>query len=370
MSDLRPPRVLVAPITISPTKPLTPTHARFLLIIDVLYRATAHIADVTCVYDHHAFAAGHQTVAFWEYLDRTCPDADFRHATEEEIGELYVRHHAEGARVPYSRLEPYVQRARSARWLHPSALRLLDIWRGHYRTLNLFDTELGRHGPPVLSDAELVEVLADRHLCIDGRPVRAPVYLDLTAQGIPLRGLVSAAGQANYLTCVLGQLIPLAGRYDLFVLVYDRGLREDYLLVERVLRAFGARAVRFEVDRVPIGGVAASSRHGGWQGFTLDALRRQVDVDKVTLRLALRLYLIAALGRGASGSFRVEDLRRWVHRARRLKATTDADTATLSPFLARLARGVGYVDPHRLTAQLLTRSDRVPSRQLLERVYP
>jgi hypothetical protein len=364
------PRVLVAPITVSPTKPLTPTHTKYLLIVDVLCRATGHIADLTYVYDHHAFAPGQQTVAFWEYLDRTCPDRDFTCATEEEIGELYVRYHAEAVPAAPERLRPYAQRVRDERWLHPSAVRMLDIWQEHYIALNLFDTDLGRYGPPVLPEAELIDLLAARHLCIDGRPVGAPVYLDLTAQGIPLRGLVNAAGQANYLMCVLGQLIPLAGAYDLIVLMYDRDMREDYVLVERVLRAFGGTAVRFEVDRVPIDGVAASSRYGGWRGYTLDALRSQVDADPATLRLALRLYLIGALGRGRSGSFRLADLHRWVNRARRLCGTTVTDTAPLRPFLENLARGTGYVDPYRLTAQLLTRSAQVPRRQLLASVYP
>lgn len=360
------PRVLLAPITISPTKPLTPTHLKFLLAIDVLYRATSEIAEVTCVYDHHAFAAGGQTVAFWEYLDRTCPGHDFGAATEEEIGELYVRHHAE-APVGYARLAPYVARVRAEHWLHPSALRVLDIWDRHYRTLNLFDPRLGRHGPPVLDTGELVDLLTAGDLCLDGRAVRAPVFLDLTAQGIPLRCLVSADGQANYLTCVLGQLIPLAGRYDLIVLMYDRDMREDYLLVDRVLRAFGARVARFEVDRVPLDGVVAASRRGGWRGFTLDGLRRHAEADDTDFRLALRLYLLAVLGRAGAGSYRADGLRRWVGRARALRCGTGGDQVALDPFLRRLAHG--YVDPQRLTAQLLTRSARVPTRALLDRVY-
>jgi hypothetical protein len=351
--------VLIAPITVSPTKPLTPTHVKFLLLIDALYRATAELADVTCVYDHRAFATGGQTTGFWAYLDRVLPGADFAGAGEEDIGELYVRYHKENP-------APAV---RAGGGLHASAVRILEIWREHYRTLNLFDIDLGLHGPPRLPDGELIELLVQRHLCVDGRPVRAPVYLDLTAQGIPLRGLVNPDGQPNYLMCVLGQLVPLAGRYDLTVLMYDRELREDYVLVERVLRAFGATAARFEVDRVPLDGVVASSRRGGWRGYTLDALRSQVDGGTADFRLALRLYLIAVLGKGTAGSFRVPDLRRWVGRARALR-TAPADQVPLEPFLHKLSRPTGYVDPYRLTAGLLAKSPRVPVRALLDRVYP
>jgi hypothetical protein len=184
-----------------------------------------------------------------------------------------------------------------------------------------------------------------------------------------LRRLISAAGQANYLTCVLGQLIPTVGRYDLTVLMYDRDMREDYVAVERVLRAFGARVARVEVDRVPLHGVVAASRHGGWRGFTLEALRDRIDADDASFRLALRLYLLAALRRANAGSFRVEELRRWTGRAAGLRDCATDDTTSLAAFLRELARDTTYVDPYRLTADLLSRSGRVPVRQLLDRVY-
>jgi hypothetical protein len=361
--------ILVAPVTVSPTKPLTPTHLKHLLLIDALCRATGELTKVDCVYDHYAYAAAGQTVSFWEYLDRVWPGRDYSGATEEEIGELYVQHHADLFPVAYRALAPYAERVRAEHWVHPSARRVLDIWGAHYQTLNLFDPRLGEWGPPVLPDGELVDRLAARNLCIDGRAVQGPVYLDLTVQGIPLRRLVSAAGQPNYLTCVLGQLIPIAGRYELVVLIHDRDLREDYVLLERILREFGAVVTRVEVARVPLDGVVASSRRGGWAGFTMSALLDAVDADPRDFRLALRLYLLAALARQNAGSFRVEELRRWVGRAARLREQA-GEPSDAGDFLRRLARDTGFVDPYRLTAQLLTRSGRVPVEGLLRRVYP
>src|SRR5712691_7334384 len=223
-------KILVAPITISPTKPLTPTHLNYLLSIDMLCRATAATADVACVYDHLAFADGHQTVAFWEYLDRVRAGADIRHADERYIGELYKDHHAEPTPAPAARLRPYIERVRQERWMHPSALRVLDIWQSHYQTLNLAGPHTAGDMPPRLPDAVLIDELFGRDLCIDGRPLGAQVYLDLTAQGIPLRALISPDGQANYLVCVLGQLIPMVAEYDLTVLMYDRAMRDDYVI--------------------------------------------------------------------------------------------------------------------------------------------
>lgn len=44
------PRVLLAPITVTPSKPLTPSHLKGLLWTDVMYRATAQLAEVTYRY--------------------------------------------------------------------------------------------------------------------------------------------------------------------------------------------------------------------------------------------------------------------------------------------------------------------------------
>jgi len=361
-------RILVAPITVSPTKPLTPTHLNYLLSIDMLARATAVIADVTCVYDHLAFADGHQTVAFWEYLDRVWAGTDFRQADERWIGELYKRHHAEPAPAPAERLRPYIERVRGQRWMHPSAVRVLEIWQSHYQTLNLAGPHTAGPTPPRLPDSVLIDELVGADLCIDGRPLGAPVYLDLTAQGIPLRALVSADGQANYLVCVLGQLLPMVGAYDLTVLMYDRAMRADYVMIERVLRDFGARTARVEVSRVPIGGVAVSSRHGGWEDYLLPEVRAAAGGEDTEFQLGARLYLSAVFGRGSQNSFTVAELRRWVARARRL---LDAPAAGCDPvsFLRGLARGAGYVDPYRLTSRLLGKDQKIPVRTLIESVY-
>jgi hypothetical protein len=395
MAHMRTGRILVAPITISPTKPLTPTHVNYLLTIDVLCRATGAITDVTLVYDHQAFASGQQTVAFWEYLDRVWPGVDFGDVSEQWIGELYIRRHAEPAAVPAASLRPYIERVRTERWMHPSARRILEIWRSHSRMLGLLPP-LADGGMPAtltdaeLTDAELIELLVSKDLCIDGRAMAAPVYLDLTAHGMPLRPLVNADGQGNYLICVLRQLLPVAGEYDLIVLMYDRDMRHDYMLVERVLRAFGAEVARVEVSRVAIGGVAVSSRHGGWQGFSLPELRFAAGGDDLAFRLGLRLYLVAVFGRGGGSSFTLEQLPRWVARAQRLldpphptgpaphptgpapHPTGPAPHPTgpgMLGFLGDLAKWSGYVDPYRLTSRLLSKDPGVPVRALVDNVY-
>lgn len=235
------PRVLIAPITITPTKPLTPTHLSFLLAIDVMRRATAVLSDVSCVYHHRTYATTWQTLAFWAYLDTTRPRADYSCMGEEEIGSLYVDSHRHPIELDYATVEPNLHRVEQDGWLHPASRRLVDLWEQHYRLLGLADPTMGRHGPPLLPVPEVLDILTHLGLCLDARPMNGPVYLDATAGGRPLRVLVSPEGHANYLVCLLRELIPLAGRYDLVVLAYDRDLRPDYLLVSRSWSGSGFR---------------------------------------------------------------------------------------------------------------------------------
>jgi hypothetical protein len=363
-------RILLAPITISPTKPLTPAHLKFLLSLDVLYRATTLVADVRLVYHHQPFTCTRQVAGFWDYLGRAHPRLRFAELTEEEIGDLYVAYHR-CAPVPYAVIEPIVRHA-AAGWMHPASERLLDIWESHYRLLGLGDLALGRSGPPLMPPEEVLDLLRRAALCVDGRPLRAPVYLDGTRAGLPLRVMISADGQPNYLLHLLRQLIPLRDGYDLILLAHDRDLRPDYLLIQHVLTACGATVARFEVARVPLDGTALSTRYGGWHGYTLDRLAGPAinEFGPAAFRLGLRLYLVAGLGRTATQSFSARHFRRWLRRAATMLAGGRPEHApALGGYLAGLAAARGYVDPYRLTTKMLTRGEGAPVRDLLHAVY-
>jgi hypothetical protein len=135
-----------------------------------------------------------------------------------------------------------------------------------------------------------------------------------------------------------------------------------------VLRLFGARTVRVEVSRVPIEGLAVSSRYGGWEGYLLPEVRSAAGGDEAVFQLAIRLYLITAFGRGSSRSFAFSDLRRWAARAQRLLGVP-ADNLDPADFLHGLAKGTRYVDPYRLTSLLLSKDRRVPVRRLIKSIY-
>lgn len=362
-------RVLLAPVTVTPSKPLTPSHLKGLLWTDVMYRATRPLAHVTYRYSHTTYHLTEQTLGFWEFLDRTRGDTDYDDLSEEDIGDLYVAFRAAPRPSPRA-LRPYAEAAEHG-WVHPAATRVLTLWSGHYARLGLHDPGLLRHQPPGLGLDAALERLADLGMCLDQRAVGGPVHLDPTRHGLPLRRLVTPDGRPNYLACALRELLPLAADFDEIVLLYDGELDPDYQLLERVLTALGPRVRRVPVGRVPIDGHIRSARHGGWQGLHAGALLdAAAGHDPAAVRLGMRLYFIAVLGPGRQQSFRADLLAQCLRRAERLLETAEhGRPRPLAELLAPHRKDHTYVDPYRLTAGLLGKRRAAPALDLLATVF-
>ncbi|WST81252.1 hypothetical protein OG762_46170 [Streptomyces sp. NBC_01136] len=366
--------MLLAPITVTPSKPLTPSHLKGLLWTDAMYRATARLADadVTYRYSPTTYHPTEQTLGFWEYLDRTRGDTDYAALSEEQIGELYVGYRAEETRAGAAVLRPYADAVEHHGWVHPASSRVLELWAAHYARLGMHDPGLLAHQPPELGLEEMLEKLAGLGMCLDLRAYGSPVFLDATRHGLPLRQIVDREGRPNYLACALRELLPLAPRFDEIVLLYDRELEADYRLLERTLSAFGATVCRVTLGRVPIDGTIRSARHGDWHDHTAGALlgRAAAEYDDPVLRLGMRLYFIAVLGPGQQQSFRHEVLRQSLTRAARLlSGGRETDPAPLPEVLARHRGDRLHVNPYRVTSSLLARHRPAPSRELLTAVY-
>ncbi|MFC4146073.1 hypothetical protein ACFO0M_07385 [Micromonospora mangrovi] len=355
-----PGRLLLAPVTVSPTKPLTPSHLKLLLSVDVLHRATSTLTDVTFLYRPLAHAGSRQIAGFWEFLDRRHPGTSYDDWSEERIGDAYGEFQR-AERVPYARLEPLVRRA-AAGWVHPVSRRVVDLWHDHYRRLALTDP-MEAPGPTPMPLDELIDLLLRHGLCVDGRPFGAPVYLDATPAGLPLRTLVGADGHANYLASTLAELLPLRAGHDHVVLPHDVEIRTDYRTLAYVLTRLGTPVSRIEFPRVPLDGTARATRYGGWHAYTVDALAARAAADGPVFALGLRLYLIAGLGRTARESFDRRQLDRWLRRAERLLAggVGAADPVALAALAGRLP----YVDPYRLVTSMLGRTGGAAAGDLL-----
>ncbi|MFJ9693244.1 hypothetical protein [Kitasatospora sp. NPDC101183] len=365
------PRVLLAPVTITPSKPLSPSHLKGLLWTDVMYRATLPLAEVAYRYSHTTYHPTEQTLGFWEFLDRTRGATDVTGFGEERIGELYTAFRA-ADRAPARALAPYAEAVEQG-WVHPVATRVLRLWSRHYAALGLHDPGLLRHQPPGLGLDAALDRLAVLGMCLDQRGLGGPAYLDLTRFGLPLRRLVSADGRPNYLACALRELVPLAPEFDEVVLLYDDELDADYQLLERVLTALGPRVRRISVGRVPIEGRVHSSRHGAWRGLHAGTLLDTASAghSEEAVRLGTRLYFVAVLGPGRQQSYREDLLLQCVRRAARLldEAGPEADGEALRRELARHRKDHAYVNPYRLTTHLLGRRHAAPAADLLKAVF-
>ncbi|OIK06020.1 hypothetical protein [Streptomyces monashensis] len=363
-------RVLLAPITVTPSKPLTPSHLKGLLWTDVMYRATRPLAEVTYRYSHTTYHATEQTLGFWEFLDRTHGDVDYSGLTVEQIGELYVAFRA-ADRAPAEALRPYDDAAERG-WVHPASARVLQLWSGQYAALGLHDPGLLRHQPPGLTLEAMLSRLTALGMCLDQRDVGGPVYLDLTRHGLPLRQLVTPDGRPNYLCCALRELLPLAPDFDEVVLLYDGELDPDYQQLARVLAAQGPRVRRVSLGRVPVDGQIRSARHGGWRDLHAGPLLENAlaEHDAAAVCLGMRLYFIAVLGPGQQQSFRADLLRQTLRRAARLlEAAPQHEVSPLAEHLARHRKDQLYVDPYRLTSGLLGRRRAAPALDLLATVF-
>ncbi|BCB75183.1 hypothetical protein GCM10022251_34590 [Phytohabitans flavus] len=365
-------RVLVAPVTVTPSKPLGPSHLKGLFWTDVMVRATAHLAHVTYRYSPTTYHLTEQTLAFWEYLDRTLGDVDYSAMSEEDIGEHYVGFRAEGHTASTAALRPYAHAVELHGWTHPAGARVLELWRDQYTALGLHDPGLTAHQPPAMGLDEVIDRLGASGMCLDLRRHGGPVYLDATRHGLPLRQIAAADGRPNYVACALRELVPLSQGHDEVVLLYDREIEPDYHLLQVVLSDLGHTVHRVPLGRVPIDGHIRSARHGGWRDTSaralLDAVGAEVDADAV--RLGMRLYFIAVLGPGQQQSFRLDLLRQCLHRAERLLASVRAvDPAPVAEVLERHRRHHVYVDPYRLTSSLLARYRPAPGPELLSAVY-
>ncbi|MER5219321.1 hypothetical protein [Streptomyces flaveus] len=362
--------LVVAPVTITPTKPLTPTHVKGLLWTDVLVKASAEVTAVRLVWNNRMATLTTQSTAFWHYLDLTEPDTDWSSESETRIGERYLRFHAEHRERDPRALDSYLARADQDGWIHPASRRMLELWRAELDLLGVGDLGLADDRPLATAAQPMIEALAERGLIIDHRRFGGPVHLDGPRWGMPLRQLVSSEGHPNYLLPILRELVPLICPARMFLLIHDDELTADYLLLERVLTEFGAAVTRLSLSRVPLNGTVRSSRYGGWRGATLaDLSATSGTADRTAYRLGMRMYFAGTLHQRSAQSFRMELLRRCVGRAARLLERAPADRhagagENVVTALTRLRTRPGYVDPYRLTASMLGKRTALPAHAL------
>jgi hypothetical protein len=351
-------RVLIAPIPVTPTKPLTPSHLKGMLWVDVMLKTTTRFAKTDCLYSNLTANGSEQTLGFWEFLDREQPNTNWQSCTEDEIGELYVRYHSQQPKPPYSALLPYLRAVEQNNWIHPASANLHKAWSSQATLLKARDPGFSCASSAAMPLELLLQCLREMDLCIDLRNVSGPVYLDATAEGLPLRPVITPEGRANYLVSLLRDLVPQISNYEQIILVHDQELTADYVLLQRILMRLGAVVDRVAISRVAIDGIVQSTRFGGWKGYTASDLISAClkNADLPSFQLGMRLYFIAVVGKGLPRSFSMQHLQRSIGRAHQLiYAATAGEKESTDTFLLKCQGRKNYIDPYRVTSSLLSR---------------
>ncbi len=334
---------LYAPVGITPTKPLTPSHIKGMLQLDFMQRFEGLFTSGTVWHNRRPWDISLQTIRFWDYLDRERHGADFGAMGEGDIGALYVDCHRTGALPAADRVAAYTRRIEAEGYVHPASRRILELWGEVFDTLGLAREALFHSAHFDLDQEAVLERLRALDIVLDQRGFGGGVYLDLTGEGRPLRLLISDDGLSNYLLAILRDLLERAPRYDVVCLYHDADIQRDYEALTRVFERLGARCRRIAFTRVPIDGQVLSAKQGGWEHYTGALLLRRVasGASRAEIRLGFRLYFLHALGLRRPAGYSDEGLGACLERARRLLAAhepappTAADHAALQALIKR-----------------------------------
>lgn len=334
---------LYAPVGITPTKPLTPSHLKGVLLLDFMRRFEGLFAPGTVWHNRRPWDISLQTIRFWDYLDREHGGVDFSTMSEGDIGALYIDCHRAGALPAADRVAAYTGRIEAEGYVHAASHRILELWGEVFATLGLAREALFHSAPFGFDQEAVLARLHAQDMVLDQRRFGGGVYLDLTDEGRPLRVLVSEDGLSNYLLAILRDLLACAPRHDIVCLYHDSGIQRDYEALARVLERLGVRCRRIGFTRVPVDGQVLSAKQGGWERYTAALLLERVagGANCAEIRLGFRLYFLHALGLRQPASYSDEGLGECLERARRLLAVhepaplTAADRAALGRLMKR-----------------------------------
>lgn len=334
---------LYAPVGITPTKPLTPSHLKGVLLLDFMQRFEGLFTPGTIWHNRRPWDISLQTIRFWDYLDREHSGVDFSAMGEGDIGALYIDCHRNSVLPAADRVAAYATRIEAEGYVHAASHRILALWGEVFAALGLAQDALFHSVPFGIDQEAVLERLRAHDLLLDQRSFGGGIYLDLTDEGRPLRLLVSEDGLSNYLLAILRDLLACAPHHDNVCLYHDSNIQRDYEALARVLERLGVRCRRIGFMRVPVDGLVLSAKHGGWEQYTGARLLTRVagGASSAEIRLGFRLYFLHALGLRQPASYSDEGLSACLERARRLLTAhepaplTAADQAALGTLIKR-----------------------------------
>lgn len=306
-------RYVIYPIHIAPTKPLTPTHVRHLLYVDCLYRGLkAKGIEVCYPYNRLRMDVTPQVLKLAQYIE----SKGLPVTNAEEVGQAYVTMTTENYGISQGRITEMRKELEQSLTGHSYYHAILPEWEEQHKLLRMHNPGLKKAKSFDLSIEQVIEQLKGISLILDSRKQGENVYLDLTDEGVKLRQFCSSdLLDYNYLGTMLRELLALRKTGDVFVFVFDDELLGDFFVLQRVLERLGHKVIKVQTNRILLEGKALSSRHGGWEkyslGHVLDFLKdKGYSQDEVAL--GLRLYYFGFVPK----SFEYKDLERYTQKAR------------------------------------------------------
>ncbi|GGO88621.1 hypothetical protein [Wenjunlia tyrosinilytica] len=359
-------RDLLMPLLAGPTEPVTLTTVKCLLWADVIRRSAGPAGGAE---PDVLLPGSRQDFGFWEYLDRVGPEAEPAGLSSRRLAELHDAYLAQPWPIGYDLLRGYAEAADEGR-PHPVAARMRELFEQSCRMLGVRGFEPPPpQGPGPAAVSEVMAALEDAGLVRHGGRA-GQVVVGAPDKGVPSRTLLGADGRPHPVVHLLRDLLPVADRYGTVILLHAHRMSGDYVFAVKLLRHLGVRAERLALTKVL---PAPDDRPGPpsdrvhlWR-LPLDELAGEHGEQAV--RLALRLYFVAALGKHNVEPYRDDLLRRTVTRAVRvLEGASSPQESDTFGFLVRWVGADGRVDPYRLTASLFGRRERIPD-EILRRVF-
>lgn len=297
-----------------PFRPPTLGLIKNLLWTDVLARANGPATPARVVRRAHVDL---DTLAYWEFLDRWAADESFDDASPATLDRFYRLYRGQSGRPSDERIREYAD-AVTGGWLHPAGRRALELFDGYARMLNV------PGAPEVRSGLDRLGALL------------GPAADDLSETG-------------PRMATTLLDLAPALCRAKPVVVVHDDGQAGEFVLLQRVAARHGAT-----LHRLPLRGLDEDPRAGSLADLDRIAAETRDEYGDPVVRLGLRLYFVAVLGRTERRYFQPDLLRRWMRKADRLLSRAENTGEEPVPSQEDLTRH-GYVSPYDLTADLLSR---------------
>ena len=306
-------RYVIYPIHIAPTKPLTPTHIRHLLYVDCLYRGLqAKGIDVIYPYNRLRMDVTPQVLKLEQYIE----SKQLAVSNAEEVGNVYVQMTNESYALSQGKITEMRKEREDSLSGNSYYKAILPEWVEQHSFLRMYNPGLTQAVPFDISLEEVIEKLKEISMVLDSRKQGENVYIDLTDEGIKLRHFCSSVlSDYNYLGTMLRELLALRKNGDVFVFVFDDELLGDFFILQRVLERLGHKVYKIQTNRILLEGKALSSRHGGWEKYSLGRVLSFLQDKGYTqdeIALGLRLYYLGFIPK----SFEYRDLEKYTKKAR------------------------------------------------------